>query len=167
MGRLSHMFSKLPTTYEFLMHRFFPEHPIHLLLSLCLHAQIAWCLRRTFYLLSSLGEVNQQGLLLAKAKWQLIPVSIQLFVKMKSVVTSHGVRWSSCCSRQWNRWVTAVPMTSHRSGKSVSRQLSLELSLLSPPQWPYSSPPHGRISPDLLCSLSLWACKKKLPYPCF
>lgn len=81
---------------------------------------------------------------------------------MRSVVTSHCVWWSRCCSWQWNRWVPAVPMTSHRSGKCVSTQLSLELSVPSPPQWPYSSPPHGRISPDFVCSLSLWTHQKKV-----
>lgn len=157
MGRLNYIFSKLPTTSEFLMHRFFPEHASMLQLQgawgeLCLHVPVIsrW----------SKPALHQQGLLLAGANWQFIPVSIQWLVKMKSAVTSHRVRWSSCCSWQWNRWVPAVPMTSYRSGKSVSTQLSLKLSVPSPPQWPYSSPPHGRTSPDLIWSLTLWTHKK-------
>lgn len=167
MGRLSHMFSKRPTTSEFLMHRFFPEHPIHLLpfsLPPCSDCKVLEELSISM-LLSSLGEANQQGLLLAGAKWQLIPVSIQWFVKMKSFVRSHCVRWSSCCSWQWNRWVPAVPMTSHRSGKSASTQLSLELLLPPPPQRPYSSLLMAGPAQTLL--LEPLDTQKKLPYPCF
>lgn len=166
MGRLSHIFSKLPTTPEFLMHEFFSRARNLSSAFVCLHAQIARCLR-TFYLhvLVISRWSKPAGSAVGRSQLATHPCFHKWFVKMKSVVTSHSVRWSRCCSWQWNKGVPAVPMTSHRCGKSVSTQLSLELSVPSPPQQPYSSPAHGRTNPYLIYSLSLWTCKKSCLIP--
>lgn len=136
---------------------FFPEHAIYLLplSASMLRLRGAWGELSISMSLSSLGEANQQGLLLAGANWQLIPVSISDLWKWNQLsqatvwdgaAAAHdsGIRGSQQC--QWHL-TDVANLSLHSCPWSSLFHLYPSSPIHSPCSWQDQPIPHLLLEP--------------------